>query len=131
MYVNLDYYGSETEINVVKGCSTNGVTEYTDYGIYEKVENMTDSTEPSVGNGSVTWKFPDKNQRFYYQCTLPKEEMELPWTFDISYKLNGVETEPKALNGASAGRNPCEGSPESKGQGLFQKQHDSDCGSSG
>lgn len=101
MYVNLDYYGSETEINVVKGCSTNGVTEYTDYGIYEKVENMTDSTEPSVGNGSVTWKFPDKNQRFYYQCTLPKEEMELPWTFDISYKLNGVETEPKALNGAS------------------------------
>ena len=101
MYVNLDYYGSETEINVVKGCSTNGVTEYTDYGIYEKVENMTDSTAPSMGDGSVTWKFPDKNQRFYYQCTLPKEEMELPWTFDISYKLNGVETEPKALNGAS------------------------------
>lgn len=101
MYVNLDYYGAETEINVVKGCSTNGVTEYTDYGTYDKVENMTDSTEPSVQGGSVTWKFPDKNQRFYYQCTLPKAQTELPWTFDISYKLNGVETEPKQLNGAS------------------------------
>ncbi len=101
MYVNLDYYGAETEINVVKGCSTNGVTEYTDYGVYDKVENMTDGTEPSLGNGTVTWKFPDKNQRFYYQCTLPKAQTELPWTFDISYKLNGVETEPKQLNGAS------------------------------
>lgn len=101
MYVNLDYYGTETEINVVKGCSTNGVTEYTDYGVYDKVENMTDGTEPSLGEGAVTWKFPDKNQRFYYQCTLPKAQTELPWTFDISYKLNGVETEPKQLNGAS------------------------------
>lgn len=101
MYVNLDYYGAETEINVVKGCSTNGVTEYTDYGVYDKVENMTDGTEPSLGDGTVTWKFPDKNQRFYYQCTLPKAQTELPWTFDISYKLNGVETEPKQLNGAS------------------------------
>ena len=101
MYVNLDYYGTETEINVVKGCNTNGVTEYTDYGVYDKVENMTDGTEPSLGDGTVTWKFPDKNQRFYYQCTLPKAQTELPWTFDISYKLNGVETEPKQLNGAS------------------------------
>lgn len=101
MYVNLDYYGKETEINVVKGCSTNGVTEYTDYGFYDQVENMTDGTEPSLGDGSVTWKFPDKNQRFYYQCTLPKEQTDLPWTFDISYKLNGVETKPEALNGAS------------------------------
>ena len=101
MYVNLDYYGTETEINVVKGCNTNGVTEYTDYGVYDKVENMTDGTEPSLGDGTVTWKFPDKNQRFYYQCTLSKAQTELPWTFDISYKLNGVETEPKQLNGAS------------------------------
>ena len=101
MYVNLDYYGTETEINVVKGCNTNGVTEYTDYGVYDKVENMTDGTEPSLGDGTVTWKFPDKNQRFYYQCTLPKAQTELPWTFDISYKLNGVETESKQLNGAS------------------------------
>ena len=52
MYVNLDYYGTATQINVVKGCTTNGLTEYTDYGTYDKVVNMTDDTamEPSHGN---------------------------------------------------------------------------------
>lgn len=101
MYVNLDYYGKETQFNVVKGCTTNGVTDYTDYGTYDKVTNMTDSTEPSMQEESVTWRFPRENQRFYYQCTLPEGQMELPWTFDISYKLNGVEADPKTLNGAS------------------------------
>lgn len=101
MYVNLDYYGKETQFNVVKGCTTNGVTDYTDYGTYDKVTNMTDNTEPSMQEESVTWRFPRENQRFYYQCTLPEGQMELPWTFDISYKLNGVEAEPKTLNGAS------------------------------
>lgn len=101
MYVNLDYYGEETQVNVVKGCSTNGVTEYTDYGSYDRVVNMTDDAKPSLGDGSVTWTFPDENRRFYYQCTLPNGQAELPWNFDISYKLNGVETEPEKLNGAS------------------------------
>lgn len=101
MYVNLDYYGKETQMNVVKGCTTNGVTDYTDYGTYEKVINMTDGAQPVLKDGSVTWTFPDRNQRFYYQCTLPEGQMELPWKFDVSYKLNGLEAEPKTLNGAS------------------------------
>ena len=58
MYVNLDYYGTPIKINVVKGCSTNGNTEYTDYGTYEKVVNMTDKTEPVLSDESVTWKLP-------------------------------------------------------------------------
>ena len=97
MYVNLDYYGTATQINVVKGCSTNGITEYTDYGTYDKVVNMTDDTEPVIGDGTVTWKLPDKNSRFYYQCTMPNTSVELPWTFDVSYKLNGVEVDVKAI----------------------------------
>ncbi len=101
MYVNLDYYGAATQINVVKGCSTNGITEYTDYGTYDKVVNMTDDTEPQIGDGTVTWKLPDKNERFYYQCTMPKDSVELPWTFDVSYKLNGVDADASKLAGAS------------------------------
>ena len=101
MYVNLDYYGTATQINVVKGCSTNGITEYTDYGTYDKVVNMTDDTEPVIGDGTVTWKLPDKNSRFYYQCTMPNTSVELPWTFDVSYKLNGVDTDASKLAGAS------------------------------
>lgn len=32
MYVNLDFYGAATKVNVVKSCNLNGRTEYTDYG---------------------------------------------------------------------------------------------------
>ncbi|MGN0988349.1 MAG: hypothetical protein ACI4OO_11020 [Otoolea sp.] len=101
MYVNLDYYGVPTKTNVVKGCSTNGIKEYTDYGTYEKVVNMTDKTEPVLADGSVTWQLPQGNQRFYYQCTMPDGSMELPWTFDVSYKLNGVSADASSLAGAS------------------------------
>lgn len=101
MYVNLDYYGTATQINVVKGCTTNGLTEYTDYGTYDKVVNMTDDTAPEIGDGTVTWKLPEKNSRFYYQCTMPKNSVALPWTFDVSYKLNGVEADASKLAGAS------------------------------
>lgn len=101
MYVNLDYYGRETQINVVKGCSTNGVTNYTDYGEYDKVVNMSDKTEPAVGDGTVAWQLPAENKRFYFQCTMPKNSVQLPWTFDVSYKLNGKQVDAEKLAGAS------------------------------
>ena len=77
MYVNMDYYGNMTTVNVVKGCSTNGVERYTDYGVYDKVVNMTDKTEPELGDGSVTWQLPEGSKRFYYQCTMPDGTTEL------------------------------------------------------
>lgn len=101
MYVNMDYYGKTTDINVVKGCNTNGITQYTDYGKYDKVVNMSDKTQPVLGNGTVSWVFPEKSKRFYYQCTMPKNSVELPWTFDVSYKLNGNEADASKLAGAS------------------------------
>lgn len=101
LYVNLDYYGNETLANVVKGCSTNGVTNYTDYGVYDKVVNMSDKTEPVIGDGTVSWQFPAENKRFYYQGTLPKNSAKFPWNFDVSYKLNGVEADAAKLAGAS------------------------------
>lgn len=101
MYVNLDYYGTPTQINVVKGCTSNGAASYTDYGVYDKLVNMTDKTEPQVGEGCVTWQLPEENKRFYYQGTMPEGSMELPWSFDVSYKLNGVSADAASLAGAS------------------------------
>lgn len=101
MYVNMDYYGNMTAVNVVKGVSTNGLERYTDYGVYDKIVNMTDKTMPEQREDSVTWRLPDGNKRFYYQCTMPEGAVELPWTFDISYKLNGVEADALKLKGAS------------------------------
>lgn len=102
MYVNLDYYGRMETVNVVKSCSLNGQKTFTDYGNYLDVTNMTDYTEPQLEKGSVTWNFPEPEaNRFYYKCRLDAEQVELPWNFDISYKLNGVPMNGDQLAGGS------------------------------
>lgn len=102
MYVNLDIYGKAQKVNVVKSCSLNGVTDFTDYGNYLAVENMSTQDEPQLGEGEVVWKLPpDRRERFYYKCTLDQEQTALPWNFDVSYKLNGVPTDGEKLAGAS------------------------------
>lgn len=102
MYVNLDVYGKAQKVNVVKSCSLNGVTDFTDYGKYLAVENMSTQDEPQLGEGEVVWKLPpDRRERFYYKCTLDQEQTALPWNFDVSYKLNGVPTDGEKLAGAS------------------------------
>lgn len=101
MYVNLDYYGKTTKVNVVKGVNLNGLGEITDYGNYINVENMSTSDAPVLGDGSVTWNLPEgQNGRFYYKCTMDNEQVVLPWDFDVSYKLNGVPTDGDKLAGA-------------------------------
>ena len=100
MYVNLDYYGRVDKINVVKGVGLNGRTEFTDYGTYENVINMSNSIEPVLGDGTVTWQLPQaQRERFYYKCAVDKDRMVLPWDFDVSYKLNGVPTDADKLAG--------------------------------
>lgn len=102
MYVNLDLYGKTTKVNVVKGCNLNGITNFTDYGTYTAVENMSTGDQPQLGDGQVIWNLPaDQKGRFYYKCTLDNEQVALPWTFDVSYKLNGVPVNGEELAGAS------------------------------
>ena len=87
MYVNLDYY-------VVKGVSLNGLTSFTDYGNYLDVTNMTNNTAPEISDGKVTWNLPaDTKGYFYYKGAIDKDAVTLPWTMDVSYKLNGVPTD--------------------------------------
>lgn len=102
MYVNLDYYGRVDKVNVVKGVSLNGLTSFTDYGNYLDVTNMTNNTAPEVGDGKVTWNLPaDTKGYFYYKGAIDKDTVTLPWTMDVSYKLNGVPTDAEKLAGAS------------------------------
>ena len=101
MYVNLDFYGKKTNVSVVKGCTTNGVSSFTDYGNYEKVVNMTDNRQPVTSGDEVTWEFEGENKRFYYEGVMNPDQVELPWTFDVSYKLNGMEKRAEELAGAS------------------------------
>ena len=103
VYVNLDYYGALSDMRIVKGVSLNGETEFTDHGDYTEVYNMSTHDEPILSEGTVSWKLqnPDK-QRFYYEC-IPADAsvLQMPWTFDVSYKLNGVPAKAENLAGAA------------------------------
>ena len=101
VYVNLDYYGKTDKITVVKGCSLNGNTSFTDYGNYEKVSNMTDETKPVISGDSVSWNVPKNTERFYYECSPRSNTLAVPWSFDVSYKLNGVPADAGKLAGVS------------------------------
>lgn len=101
MYVNLDYYGEKTDVSVVKGCFLTGDETFTDYGDYEKVVNMTDGRQPQVDGDRVVWETGGETGRFYYEGVMDPDGVELPWTFDLSYKLNGVAKKAEDLKGAS------------------------------
>lgn len=103
VYINLDYYGTSENTRIVKGVSLNGHTEFTDYGNYSDVYNMSTLDEPTLGDGEVSWALADDGlQRFYYECVPDSSNtIQLPWNFDVSYKLNGVPVEAEKCAGAN------------------------------
>lgn len=100
LYLNLDYYGNISDANVVKGINFNGTNSYTDFGDYLKITNMSDEQKPEIKNGSVTFE-KNKNGKFFFQGELKPDKIKAPWTFDITYKLNGVVTDADQIAGAS------------------------------
>lgn len=56
VYINMDYYGAPTNTRIVKGVSLNGHTEFTDFGSYADVYNMSTYDEPVIKDNSVYWK---------------------------------------------------------------------------
>lgn len=102
VYINMDYYGAPTNTRIVKGVNLNGHTEFTDFGDYKDVYNMSTFDEPALKEGSVYWKLNTDKNRFYYEC-IPNDtvNIQIPWNFDVSYKLNGVPVEADQCAGAS------------------------------
>lgn len=100
-YVNLNYYGIPTNINIVKSLSLNGNKQFTDYGEYEKVTNMSNNVVPTMKDGAISWNLNNYNGKFYYECTPKKGTVVLPWNVDVSYSLNGTPIDASKLAGAS------------------------------
>ncbi len=102
-YLMLDYYGALDNLSVVKGCDLNGNTRFDDYGRYTSVTNMSTLDAPEQRDDGVTWQLDSgTGNRFYYEVVPEKQTFEtLPWTVDVSYKLNGVPAHAEALAGAS------------------------------
>ncbi len=102
VYINTDYYGGIDEVEIVKGCVLNGNTEIIDYGNYQEVINMTNSIQPVINGDQVKWDISGSDaETFYFEAKSDKLDMELPWTIDVSYRLNGKPVKGEDLAGAS------------------------------
>jgi len=99
-YAKMDYYGNLTESSVVKSYTLNGAKSITDYGTYDSVDNLTDSTEAVKGNGTTTFTFgDDAPASFYFEGKTSQPFDTLPWKISMSYTLNGVPKKAEELAG--------------------------------
>ncbi|MGI6030261.1 MAG: hypothetical protein ACOX7F_02020 [Eubacteriales bacterium] len=100
LYTTLGWYGGVEQASVVKSYRLNGAQQITDYGQYEQVQNMSTLAEPQQEDGQVQFAMEEGAQQFYFEGRLEPEQVVLPWTFDLVYRLNGVEVLPEDLPGA-------------------------------
>lgn len=63
------------------------------------MSNMSTHDEPELTADGVRWTVPESAGRFYYECRPEEGTVVLPWTFDVSYKLNGVPMAAEKLAG--------------------------------
>ena len=99
-YITLDQYGEQTDVSIVKAVDLNGNTGFTDYGRYESVVNMSTGDQPQITDEGVEWDLRSAGKdRFYYQVKTRDGTMDIPWTIDVSYSLNGVPTAAEELAG--------------------------------
>lgn len=98
-YATLDYYGGLTEGSVVKSYRLRGAGTVTDYGVYDSVENLTDSAVPAVSDGKVVFTPESGEDSFYFEGKTRQPYDDLPWTISVSYTLNGVPMKAEDLAG--------------------------------
>lgn len=103
LYEILDYYGNRESSSVVKRVQLNGNKSFVDYGSYASVNDMSGRAEATISGDSVRFDIEDdynKNEMFFE--AVPKNDaIEMPWSFEVSYKLNGVPKKAEDLAGTS------------------------------
>jgi len=88
IYVALDYDGAVSSIDVVNRLySPSNDEDLVDFGQYITINNLIGDSVPSILGNEIKWKnTPDHDYGFYYQGEILKD---LPYTFEITYYLNG------------------------------------------
>ncbi len=97
VYARLSADGEAAQVFVVNAFESDGAAEVLDYGPYAAVSNLSD-TRPLDFEGNCV-RFSMEAGRFYYQGV--PAQPKLPWTISIVYLLDGRETDPAELPGAS------------------------------
>ena len=97
VYATLDNNGEAIEAYVVNILDVEERGNFTDYGAYSSVENLSTTDELVSKNGAVSgWA---EEGKFYYQGNI--DYAKLPWIIDIKYYLNGNEITADNLAGKS------------------------------
>lgn len=100
LYVTMDPYGEIKESSIVKNYRLNGNSKVVDYGVYDKVTNLTDYSKPLFGkDGSITFTPDETDGQFYFEGLTNVEKSQLPWNVKVGYRLNGVEKKAEELAG--------------------------------
>ena len=99
IYARLSQNGDVSGVYAVNHFNVARAGKITDYGAYDTVLNLTD-LEPVVldGETSAVWLFAGAGD-YYYQGNLSAKK--LPWTYAISYTLDGKQVSPEDLAGAA------------------------------
>lgn len=101
VYINLGDYGDVEKVNIYSKCTTNGADEIIDYTKYNEVTNLSNRDSYTQSGDEIIWNVSGE-KNFSYTGTVGEEYYNnIPWKFNISYKLNGVEVKPKELLGKS------------------------------
>ncbi|WP_040983091.1 X-X-X-Leu-X-X-Gly heptad repeat-containing protein [Oceanobacillus jeddahense] len=96
IYANLEASGALENIYVVNAFELNKTGIIEDFGNYESIKNLTDTSE--IEQDGNTIRMDATADTFYYQGDLSKE---LPWDFTITYYLDGEEVDPQTVIGES------------------------------
>lgn len=95
VYIRLEQNGEVSGAYVVNTFHITKEGEIVDYGDYDNVQNLTNMDTIESDKDEHTFTAEDK--KFYYQGDIDKAE--LPWTFDITYTLDGKTVEKDELAG--------------------------------
>lgn len=95
VYVRLEQNGELNGVYVVNTFNVTKEGEITDYGDYDKIQNLTNLD--AIESDKDEHSFTAGEGKFYYQGNIDKAQ--LPWTFDIVYTMDGEEVEKEELAG--------------------------------
>ncbi len=97
VYARMSASGKVNDVYVVNVLSPKTPGKVTDYGKYESVQNLTDSSEVLLNGDAVTAEVAGDS--LSYQGDMGARA--LPWDVSISYELDGKRIEPADLGGKS------------------------------
>ena len=97
VYTALDNAGANKSTYVVNVLEGTAESTIQDFGTYDQVVNLTDTSELTQLPGSVIFTMPEGE--FSYQGSLP--DAQIPWNISIKYFLDGQEVAPNEIAGKS------------------------------